>query len=416
MVEMLNWLKWLNDIRRRGGPVVLPYYMFRMFKRFCIALCLTSVVFVFGCKPAGTKSDQLSENQFQFSDSSLYQPRYARGYRWEPGADGLTLVLTDPWNPGTVFARYRLLDAGSKSLAKSGVNDIFIPSERLAVSSTTHAGFLSAIGAGDNLIGCSNPDRLYDSVLYQRYLSGSLSTIGRDLELNMEYLVAQKPSLVMQSGIEGQFNPDPRLGELGIPVLYILEWMESTPLGRAEWIRVFGVITGHLREADSVFNLVEKEYNRLSALGRASEDQPVVFMGNNFKGTWYMPGGLNYLAFLFKDAGMDYPWKDVRQSASLALNFETVVNRVADAPLWVGAPADSLSQLLAEEERYTVFRAVREKRVYTLTNRLNNHGGNDYWESGVVRPDRILADLLYIGHPELVPGHSWTYYKPLIFN
>jgi iron complex transport system substrate-binding protein len=389
---------------------------FRRFRRLRIALGVALFVAVFGCKTAGTKSGQLSENQFQYSDSTVLQPRYAKGFRWEAGGDGLILVLTDPWNPGTVFARYRLLDAGSNVPAKSGITDISIPSERLAVSSTTHAGFLSAIGAGDCLVGCNNPDRLYDSVLYNRYLNGSLSSIGRDLELNLESLIAQKPSLVMQSGIEGQFNPDPRLTEMGIPVLYILEWMESTPLGRAEWIRVFGKITGHLHEADSVFGVVEKEYNRLSSIGRACEDQPVVFTGNNFKGTWYMPGGLNYLAFLFKDAGMDYPWKDAQQSASLALNFETVVNKVANAPLWVGAPADSLSQLLAEEERYVVFRAVREKRVYTLTNRLNGHGGNDYWESGVVRPDRILADLLYIGHPELVPGHSWTYYKPLIFN
>jgi iron complex transport system substrate-binding protein len=240
--------------------------------------------------------------------------------------------------------------------------------------------------------------------------------MGRDLEYNLEYLVAKKPGLVLQSGIEGQFNPDPRLAEIGIPVLYILEWMEPTPLGRSEWIRVFGMLTGKVREADSLFAIIEKDYLALSELGHGSQIKPLILTGTNFKGTWYMPGGRNYQARFFEDAGMEYPYKLTKQSASLALSFETVVNDLGEAPVWVGTTTDSLSQLLAAEERYAIFRAVKSKKVYSITNRVNANGGNDYWESGVVRPDKVLADLLFIAHPELLPGHAWNYYKPMIFN
>jgi iron complex transport system substrate-binding protein len=129
-----------------------------------------------------------------------------------------------------------------------------------------------------------------------------------------------------------------------------------------------------------------------------------------------MPGGKNYMAVFFRDAGMEYPWASVDQSASLALSFEAVFNRCGNAPVWIGVPVDSLSQLLAMERRYEGFRALRDRRIYSLTNRLNSHGGNDYWESGPARPDRILEDLISIAHPGLVPGHQCYYFKPLIFD
>jgi iron complex transport system substrate-binding protein len=377
---------------------------------------LLLVLGLFGCGQRTERSSGDLGKPGEAADSSVIVPRYAKGYRVEVIRGETVLVLTDPWVPGKEFARYRLVSAAGKAKPVSGLTDIRIPVTRIAASSTTHAGFLSAINARDLLVGINNPDRLYDDELYNRFQQGKIVSLGRDLDFNLEYLIAEKPSVVMQTGIQGQFSPDPRLISAGIPVLYILEWMESTPLGRAEWIRVFGMITGHQREADSVFQFVESEYNRLAEAGKSVEQKPKVLTGNNFKGTWYMPGGYNYQSYLFRDAGMDYPWKQVEQSASLALNFEAVVDQMADAPVWVGVVVDSASQLLAEEARYSVFRAVKDRKVFAVTNRLNSHGGNDYWESGVVRPDLILADLLYIAHPDMVPGHIWVYYKPLIFD
>jgi len=349
-------------------------------------------------------------------DSSFIRVRYASGFRFESNEDGTLLILSDPLKTGREIARYRLITKESGMKMKEGITDIMIPVKSMAASSTTHAGFLSALGAGAQLMGCNNPERLYDTLLFNRYLNGKLASTGRDLEYNLEFLISSKPDLVLQTGIDGQFNPDPRLTGMGIPVMYLLEWMEPTPLGRAEWIKVFGMITGKSREADSLFQLIEGNYLRLAKLGREAQDKVKVVTGNVFKGTWYMPGGKNYMTIFFEDAGMEYIWKNTDQSASLALSFESVVYKLADAPVWINVNVDSLSNLLATESRYSVFKAVTEHRVYCVSNRINLHGGNDFWESAVVRPDKVLSDLLAIAHPSLLPDHVWNYYKPLVFN
>jgi iron complex transport system substrate-binding protein len=349
-------------------------------------------------------------------EASALMVKYARGFRFEKLGDETVLIIADPMRAGREIARYRLLSTGSQKKPETGYTDIRVPVTSLAASSTTHAGFLAAIDSRDRLIGCNNPERLFDTLLLDRFKKGNLVRTGRDLDYNLEFLIASKPGLVLQTGIDGRFSPDARLTESGIPVMFILEWMEPTPLGRAEWIKVFGVITGRTWEADSIFRSMESNYLNLADRGRNTSVKIKVLTGNVFKGTWYMPGGKNYMTRFFEDAGMDYIWKDNDQSSSLALSFESVVYRLADAPVWINVNVDSISELLASEERYTAFRAVREKHVYSISNRINSHGGNDFWEGGIVHPDLVLADLLAIAHPELIPDHSWNYYKPLVFD
>ena len=382
----------------------------------CIVLISVLVILVLaGCQGRQQPAVDISK-AFRNPDTSLLSVTYAKGFRFERNEAGTILIISDPINAGKGIACYRIVQSRYGVKPKEGYTDIVVPVKSLAASSTTHAGFLSAIGAADQLIGCNNPERLYDTLLFNRFLKGDLVRMGRDLEYNLEYLIASKPDLVLQTGIDGQFYPDTRLTGMGIPVMFVLEWMESTPLGRAEWIKVFGLITGKIREADSLFDLIEKNYLACAKLGREAPEKIKVLTGNVFKGTWYMPGGRNYMTRFFEDAGMEYLWKDTDQSASLALSFESVVYQLADAPVWINVNVDSLSQLIGAEERYSVFRAVKEHRVFSVFNRVNSHGGNDFWESAVVRPDRVLADLLAIAHPELIPDHIWNYYKPLIFN
>jgi len=382
----------------------------------CFVLGLVIVLLALGGCQGKQQKVVMTGAKMQKPDTSLLSVTYAKGFRFEGNTEGTLLILSDPNKGGHEIGHYRLLQSKSGMLPINGYTDIVVPIKGLAASSTTHAGFLSAIGAGDLLLGCNNPERLYDTVLFNRFLKGDLVRTGRDNGYNLEYLIASQPDLVLQSGIDGQFKPDARLTSVGIPVMYVLEWMESTPLGRAEWIKVFGLITGKIKEADSLFDLIEKNYLACAKLGREAPEKIKVLTGNVFKGTWYMPGGQNYMTRFFEDAGMDYLWKNTDQSASLALSFESVVFQLSDAPVWIGVNVDTLSRLIAAEQRYSVFRAVKEGRVYSLFNRVNSHGGNDFWESAVVRPDRVLADLLAIAHPELIRGHLWNYYKPLVFN
>lgn len=389
---------------------------FRGDDNYFMLIALLFVLFLAGCQgrqhPVVPAVSQASINP----DTILPAVNYAKGFRFENNPEGTIMIFSDPLKKGREIARYRLVRSRSEIIKKAGITDIIVPVTHLAASSTTHAGFLSAIGSGKQLMGCNNPERLFDALLFNRYTRGELMRTGRDQGYNLEYLIASQPDLVLKSGVDGQFVPDPRLTEAGIPVLFILEWMEQTPLGRAEWIKVFGMITGKMRTADSLFNLIEKSYNSLANQGHQTTEKIKVLTGNVFKGTWYMPGGKNYMARFFEDAGMDYLWKDTDQTASLALSFESVVYRLSEAPVWINVNVDSISRLIAAEQRYSVFRAFKEHRVYSVFNRVNSHGGNDFWEGAVVRPDLVLADLLAIAHPELMPSHVWNYYKPLVFN
>jgi iron complex transport system substrate-binding protein len=391
---------------------MVSFYNKLKIKIFFFALIVLPAVILVSCRNTGASSSQKSIKKSTVSAEN----QYARCFSLEEKEGGYLLSLTDPWREGRVLEQYWLQEEDQAYKNPEEVITIKVPVETIVASSTTHAGFMTHLDADDLLMGMNNPERLYDSVLYDRYLSGELLKMGRDLEYNLEYLISAHPSVILQTGIDGQFKPDNRLLESGIPVLYILEWMESTPLGRAEWIKVFGVLTGRGALADSLFAQIEDSYLSLCAKVDSNARRRKVFTGTDFKGTWYVPGGRNYLANFFQDAGLEYPWASVDQSASLALSFEAVHNQAGDAPLWIGVAVDSISQLLAIEKRYANFRAVQEKQVYTLTHRVNLHGGNDYWEGGVVRPDQILADLIAIAWPEQLPEHRWNFIKPLIFN
>lgn len=396
-------------VERKHGPSGYTHNLLNLLSVIAVLFVLLS------CQGNQHPKDDKAQNVAN-RDTSVLTVKYAKGFRIERDSQGTTLVISDPVKTGREIARYRLLRSKSGVTPRKGYTDMVFPVNRVAASSTTHAGFLSVIGSCGQLMGCNNPERLYDTLLIKRFEEGDLVRVGRDLGYNLEYLIASKPDLVLQTGIDGQFSPDVRLAETGIPVMFVLEWMEQTPLGRAEWIKVFGLITGKIRAADSLFNLIERNYNSFAGLGRHAPEKIKVLTGNVFKGTWYMPGGKNYMARFFEDAGMDYLWKNTDQAASLALSFESVVYRLTDAPVWINVNVDSLSQLMAAESRYSVFRAVKEQRVYSVFNRVNSRGGNDFWESAVVRPDMVLADLLAIAHPELMTDHRWNYYKPLVFD
>ncbi len=184
-----------------------------------------------------------------------------------------------------------------------------------------------------------------------------------------------------------------RLEKLGIPLIYINEWQESSPLARAEWIRVIGALTGRLHEADSVFHEVETKYNGLIT---KSQEPIAIMSGNNFRGTWYVPSGKNYLAYLFKDAGAAYPFYDDERETSIPLSIEETLRYFHDADVWVGANGNSLAELAELDEKHTWFKAYQEGRVYNWRKQTKGGGPNNFWERGVVHPEEMLEDVIHI--------------------
>ena len=292
-------------------------------------------------------------------------------------AEGFQITQTDTGVVVEVFQPYQRLCVRE-------------PLRRLGTMSTVQVGFLYALDAMDCLVAVCNPELIYTPVK------------GDEIDLGD----SMKPSAerTLQAGLDallavnyGQYDnlEATRLEKLGVRTIYINEWQEGSPLARAEWIRVLGALTGKLHEADSIFQKVETQYINLKS--QISNLQSTKIMsGNNFRGTWYVPSGKNYLAYLFKDSGADYPFYDDERETSIPLTIEETLHYFHDADVWVGAGGNSLSELAQMDEKHTWFKAYKDGRVYNWRKQRLPSGANNFWERGVVHPEEMLEDVIHI--------------------
>lgn len=292
-------------------------------------------------------------------------------------ATGFQITETDTGTVVEVFQPYKKLCVKE-------------PMHRLGAMSTVQVGFLYALDALDCLVAVCNPELIYTP------LQGNEIDLGDSMKPSAERTLQAGLDILLAVNY-GQYDnlEAARLEKLGVPVIYINEWQEGSPLARAEWIRVLGALTGHLHEADSVFHEVENKYNSLS-VKRSDRETVSIMSGNNFRGTWYVPGANNYLAYLFKDAGAEYPFYEDRSATSIPLTIEQTIRYFADADVWVGAGGDSLDELAQMDEKHTWFKAYQNGRVYNWRKQCLPGGANNFWERGVVHPEEMLEDLIHI--------------------
>ena len=262
--------------------------------------------------------------------------------------------------------------------------------KRLGTMSTVQVGFLYALDALDCLAAVCNPELIYTPVKGDEIdLGDSMKpSAERVLQANLDALLAVN---------YGQYDnlEAARIEKLGVLTIYVNEWQEGSPLARAEWIRVLGALTGKLPQADSIFNEVETKYKSLQQ-SVISRQTTKIMSGNNFRGTWYVPSGKNYLAYLFKDAGADYPFYDDERETSIPLTIEETLRYFHEADVWVGAGGDSLDELAQMDEKHTWFKAYQEGRVYNWRKQRLPSGANNFWERGVVHPEEMLEDVIHI--------------------
>jgi iron complex transport system substrate-binding protein len=248
----------------------------------------------------------------------------------------------------------------------------------------------------------------------KRVNEGNITDLGIDKGMNIELLYSLHPDLVMGYTMSNDLGQLKKIRELGIPVVINAEYLEKHPLGRAEWIKFVALFYNKEREADSIFNKIEEDYQSTLALAKQATKKPTVLSGIVYGDAWFMPAGKNYAAQLFSDAGMDYLWKETESNGFLELSFESVFTHAKDADLWVGVGSfNSLKEIQNTEARYGLFKPFSQKKVYSYNARMGEKGGNEFLELGYLRPDLILKDLVKIAHPELLPEHEFFFHKKL---
>ncbi len=341
---------------------------------------------------------------------------YAKLFSIEQLAAYKQVTVHNPWNESTPLAQYALVPKGIQKMPSipNGVIIVKTPVERIVTQSMPQLGFLKSLKAYKSIIGHGNFEQVFDPEIQSHFGKPEVVETGLGSGLDTELILNINPGALLVTSYAQTEKKHTLIQKAGIPVIYNVEWMETHPLGRAEWIKFMGALTGKDELADSVFKEIEHSYNKLKSTCISIEEKPTLLIGSLFKGTWHMPGGQSYAAQFIKDAGGTYYWSETKRSGSLALSLEEVMDKALHAPIWINpGTVQKLTGLLNKNAPYALFDAVKNKQVYANTNRLGANGASDYWETGVSRPDLVLKDLVKILHPELLPGHQLYYYQKL---
>jgi iron complex transport system substrate-binding protein len=341
--------------------------------------------------------------------------QYASGFSVIRGKNFTLICVLDPWKNAHQKFEFLLTDDAKMQL-KGHEQAVHLPSKlkRIIALSTTHVAMLSALGESDKLCAVSNPEFIFDQKVQAGIASRKIQSAGSDANLDYEKIAALKPDLVLAYGVDKSFLASyNKLQSMHIAVMPIGEYMEDSPLGQAEWIKCFGALTHKESLADSIFNQVCKEYNATLQLV-PKKSFPKTICNAPWKGVWYVPGGLGFTSTFIKQAGGAYPWSELKEKGSLSLSFEDVYAKSYDAEFWINpGAAQSVHELIQIDARLATFPCVKKGNLYTNDARKTAAGGNDFWESGIVYPQRILKDLVAILHPDALPAYHFYYYRKL---
>ncbi len=383
---------------------ILPY----------ITLLITSLLTV-GCR--GSR-----DNDSVRYTTPEYIPQYATGFKIS-GAEGrksVMLEISNPWQ-GANSVVTRLFIARNREKAPAGFDgEVLDGGEvlRIVAMSSTHMAMLDAIGEIKRVVGVSGID--YISNPYIQKHRDTVGDVGYEGNVNYERLLALAPDLVLLYGINGASSMESRLKDLGIPYMYVGDYLEEHPLGKAEWIVAIAEIAGVRESGVSRFSEISEKYNRLKEHisqhldGPQSAPRPNVMINTPYGDTWFMPSAQSYMATLISDAGGIYVYDRDNGNASLPIDIETAFMLTAGADKWINTGSEtSIAGLKNNFPKFADTKPVVTNEVYNNTLRSTASGGNDFYESGIVNPHLILQDLIRIFHPGVDSGTDLTYYRQL---
>ncbi|RVW10696.1 ABC transporter substrate-binding protein [Prescottella agglutinans] len=316
--------------------------------------------------------------------------------------------------PGQADESYVLTRCGAPTPDMKGdlaaAQQVTTPVTDLFAESTTHLPSLEALGKLDTLTGFASADYVYSQTARDHIADAGVVQFATAGQVDAEAVVAHAP----QAFVTGGFT-DPAFAVIEraqIPVLDNYDWLETNPLGRAEWIKFFAALTGTEKQATETFDGIVAEYDKYTTLAANTAPVPIV-PGLPYQGAWSVPLA-SYSNDLYATAHITHPWMSEPGTGSLQTDLETVFAKAGDIPLAISTSSNtSKAEAIGAEPRLAEFAAFRDGQVWTSSNRVTDAGALDIYEQGVLRPDLVLADLIAIAHPDLLPGHEFTFYRRL---
>ena len=338
--------------------------------------------------------------------------RYAENLSLSATEDYTIARLRNPWDTTRILHTYVLVDK-EKSLPADLPEGTLVrtPLSKAVVYSSVHCGLLNQIGALKSIGGVCDLKYIKLQEVQDGCRTGSIADVGNGMNPDIEKIIDLHPDAFMLSPFENSGGYG-RVEKLNIPIIECADYMETSALGRAEWMRFYGLLFGEAQKADSLFAEVEKNYNELKALVAPLSSAPSVISELKNGSAWYVPGGKSTSARIYADAGANYVFADDEHSGSVPLTFETVFDKGQNADFWLIKYNQAIDKTYKELEQdyapYTGFRAFKERNIYGC-----NTGKVDFYEDSPFHPDRLLKDLIKIFHPTLLEGYELKYFTKL---
>ena len=354
---------------------------------------------------AGKSAKQQAATSEENSDAqTAVVVKYATGFSVKDSADIILVKIGKK-------DRFALVKQDDVQVPE-GYQKVRVPITNTICMTSLQLSNFTALQALDVVKGITGTKNLFNKEILQRVKDGQVVKIGTEGEFDTELVMAANPDVIFISPFKrGGYDA---IKETGITLVPHLGYKELDPLGQAEWVKLVGLFIGKEREANAVFDGIEKRYNDLKqkVVDAKYEVLPTVTSGEMHYGTWRAVGGKNYLAQIFRDAGAEYVIND-EETAGENLEFEKMYALSANADYWRilnSYPGDfSYEALKASEPRNELFKAFKEKKVIYC-----NMKKQPYYEISPVEPDVLLKDFVAIFHPELVEkDYQGKYYRLL---
>lgn len=337
---------------------------------------------------------------------------YAENLKLSQAEDYTIAHLRNPWDTTKTLHTYILIDK-EKNLPPDLPKGTLVrtPLSKAIVYSSVHCGLLKQIGALQSISGICDLQYIKLPEIQEGCRQGSIIDAGNGMNPDIEKIIDLHPDAILLSPFENSGGYG-RVEKLNIPIIECADYMETSALGRAEWMRFYGLLFGQPQKADSLFAEVEKNYNELKAMVAPLSSAPSVISELKNGSAWYVPGGKSTSARIYADAGANYVFADDAHSGSVPLAFETVFDKGQDADYWLikynQATDKTYRELKQDFAPYAGFRAFKEQRIYGC----NTHHIPLY-EDFPFHPDRLLKDLIKIFHPTLLEGYELKYFTKL---
>ena len=377
------------------------FYIISLFLFFNITSCDTAD------KKADAKTlsnKQIRQMKTQYTQ--LFRVSYYENYK--------KISILNPWEKGKIYHTYYLVSDSSFLQQNTDSTSYIVNNiQRAACLSADQIAAFDLLGISDKIAAVSQKKYIYNPHIQKAIENKKIVELGDYQTFNIEACLAANLDAVFNTGWAQAQKTFQSLNRNNLPVIYYLAWQEQNPLGRAEWIKFIAAFFNKEKEAKQYFAKIEREYTSLKEdLSKKISKKVSVFNGNMMSGTWYVAGSKSYLAQLLEDAQTNYLFSDNNKTGSIPLSFESVYLKAKDADFWLPS-VSVINNGEVLDARYKDFKAYQKRHLYIYNHRINKMGGNDYWESGSVHPEKILNDLANIFYPQLFDKDSLFYYQQI---